>query len=31
VAGLRRRLDWNKMSVVKAGDLRGKKPPTVAP
>jgi zinc protease len=24
VAGLRRRLDWNKMKVVKAGDLAGK-------
>jgi zinc protease len=31
VARLRRRLDWNKMSVVKAGDFAGKKLPTVAP
>jgi hypothetical protein len=26
VAGLRRRLDWNKMKVVKAGDLAGRHP-----
>lgn len=31
VAVLRRRLDWNKMSVVKAGDFAKKKQSTVAP
>ena len=31
VAALRRRLDWNKMSVVKAGDFAKKKPSAATP